>query len=243
MTPPITPLGSRYGIQGALGRSVKRASTASTWWDLNGTITSCVLAYQAKGAASYAASKVNLANPGTYDLVVGNVGLDPIWDSAAGWTGGGTFGNSRYLKTGYATNTINAQSLIVRFAGRNSATIFGSAFGHYGSDTEFGGAIIFTTDTSVGQFGRATGRYIADTADSGVYAVTKIYGNWGTGMSYYFRNGSLDATFNNGAAFAITPYVFAALYSTNMHILACAYYDSTLNAQNVADLTAAMNAL
>ena len=65
---PITALGSRYGIQGALGRSVKRASSASTWWDLGGTITSCVAAYQPKGAADLAASYVNLANPGTYDL-------------------------------------------------------------------------------------------------------------------------------------------------------------------------------
>lgn len=58
---PITALGSRYGIQGALGRSVKRASGGGGWWDLNGTITGCVAAYQPKGAASYAASKVNLA--------------------------------------------------------------------------------------------------------------------------------------------------------------------------------------
>lgn len=31
MTPPITALGSRYGIQGALGRSVKRASTSVSY--------------------------------------------------------------------------------------------------------------------------------------------------------------------------------------------------------------------
>jgi hypothetical protein len=34
---PITALGSRYGIQGALGRSVKRAAAGGGWWDLNGT--------------------------------------------------------------------------------------------------------------------------------------------------------------------------------------------------------------
>ena len=84
---PITALGSRYGIQGALGRSVKRASSASTWWDLSGTITSCVAAYQAKGVASYAASKVNLANAGTYDLSEGSA---PTWNSGTGWTFNGT---------------------------------------------------------------------------------------------------------------------------------------------------------
>jgi len=80
---PITALGSRYGIQGALGRSVKRAAGGG-WWDLNGTIKSCVAAYQPVGAADYAASKVNLLNPGTYNLSDGVA--YPDWASATGWT-------------------------------------------------------------------------------------------------------------------------------------------------------------
>ena len=47
-----------------------QAKKAGGWWDLNGTITSCIAAYQPKGAASYAASKVNLANPGTEPPVI-----------------------------------------------------------------------------------------------------------------------------------------------------------------------------
>jgi len=48
------------------------------WW-LAGNINpaNCVAAYQAKGAANLASAKVNLANPGTYDLMAvnGNVGF------------------------------------------------------------------------------------------------------------------------------------------------------------------------
>ncbi len=79
----ISPLGSRYAIGGALGRSVKRASGGG-WWDLNGSLTSCVAAYQPKGAASFAASKINLANPGNYNVyqIYGSQG----WSADNGWT-------------------------------------------------------------------------------------------------------------------------------------------------------------
>lgn len=57
---------------------------ADGWWNLDGAITSCVAAYQAIGAASYAASKVNLFSPGTNDLTEGSA--TPSWSSAVGWT-------------------------------------------------------------------------------------------------------------------------------------------------------------
>jgi hypothetical protein len=81
---PITALGSRYGIQGALGRSVKRAA-ATSWWLAGGISASdCIAAYQPKGAASYAASLININNPGTRNLT--NTGIDPSWDATNGWT-------------------------------------------------------------------------------------------------------------------------------------------------------------
>jgi len=54
-------------------------------WYLSGGIlaSNCVASYQAKGMSSYAASLVNLANPGTYNLTVGNA---PLWSTANGWT-------------------------------------------------------------------------------------------------------------------------------------------------------------
>lgn len=69
-----------------------QAKKAGDWW-LSGGIDpdDCVAAYQPKGAASYAASKVNLANPGTYDI---DSGADPDWDASYGWNFNGT---SHYL--------------------------------------------------------------------------------------------------------------------------------------------------
>lgn len=70
------------------GMTVRESGVAvatSNWWEVPGK--TCVAAYQPKGAASYAASKVNLANPGTYDCTAPGAG--PSFDTAVGWTFGG----------------------------------------------------------------------------------------------------------------------------------------------------------
>lgn len=65
---------------------------AADWWVVPGK--TCVAAYQPIGAASLAASYVNLANPGTYDAAPG---VAPTWASATGWTFNGS---TQYLTTG-----------------------------------------------------------------------------------------------------------------------------------------------
>ncbi len=121
----ITPLGSRYGIS-PLGRSVRRAE-AGGWWDLNGTITGCIGAWQGKGAASAAASYVNLAQPGTYNL--SNGATYPTWDASYGWS----FSTTKLLLTGINIDGSNkAYSCIVRFSDLSGSeditavSIFGS---------------------------------------------------------------------------------------------------------------------
>lgn len=67
-----------------LGISVRESGVAVAgvnWWEVPGK--TCVAAYQPKGAASYAASKTNLANPGTYDAA--NGAAYPHWDATNGW--------------------------------------------------------------------------------------------------------------------------------------------------------------
>ena len=68
----------------------------ATPWYLAGGVSAanCIAAYQPIGAASYASSKVNLANPGTYDAVEG---VAPDWDAANGWRFNGT---NDYLNSG-----------------------------------------------------------------------------------------------------------------------------------------------
>jgi predicted GH43/DUF377 family glycosyl hydrolase len=75
--------------------------TLFSWWLQGGLTASDVLgAYKAIGVASKTASKVNLNNPGTGDLVeVGNL----TWDSLTGWAG---FLATKYLITpNYKTRT------------------------------------------------------------------------------------------------------------------------------------------
>lgn len=78
-------------------------------WYLSGGIAAanCVGAYQAKGAASLAASYVNLANPGTNDLTVGDA---PAWDTSYGWD----FTGSKYLQTGLQP-TPSVWTMLVQF--------------------------------------------------------------------------------------------------------------------------------
>jgi hypothetical protein len=74
-------------IYGGKGRFVPSIGGGAfpKWW-LSGSIpaANCIAAYAPKGAASYAASKVNLANPGTYNATDGT--NYPTWDTAVGWT-------------------------------------------------------------------------------------------------------------------------------------------------------------
>jgi len=74
---------SNISQAGRLGSLAKVGAAAESWW-LSGGISAanCIAAYQPKGAASYAASKVNLANPGTYNA---SEGVEPEWDNTEGW--------------------------------------------------------------------------------------------------------------------------------------------------------------
>ena len=94
------------------GVTVRESGVAvaeSNWWEVAGK--TCVAAYQPKGAASYAASKVNLANPGTYDATDGVA--YPTWAAATGWTFNGT---NQFLATGGITHVSGAWSHIIRIA-------------------------------------------------------------------------------------------------------------------------------
>ena len=67
-------------------------------WYLAGGVPAgaCVAAFRARGASDYAASKINLANPGYYDCVDG--AAYPSWDSVNGWTFASA--SSQYLQVG-----------------------------------------------------------------------------------------------------------------------------------------------
>lgn len=126
-----SPLGSRYAIGGALGRSIKRAAAAGGWW-LSGGIAAAtrIAAYQPKGAADIAASYVNLASPGTYNATPGTA---PSFNTSTGWSFAAA--SSQYLLTGVTPENDQTWSMIIRFANCNTngqALAGGMTDGSYG---------------------------------------------------------------------------------------------------------------
>lgn len=89
-----------------------QSSAAAVPWYLSGGIAAanCIVAYQPKGAASLAASYVNLANPGTYNAEPGSA---PSFDTTIGWT----FTTSTWLQANSSgtINFANDLSIIFRF--------------------------------------------------------------------------------------------------------------------------------
>ncbi len=85
------------------------APPAANWWEAGGAPTP-VAVYQPKGAASQAASYVNLVNPGTYDAAPG---VAPSWSSGTGWAWNGS---TQYLTTGIVPVVDRTWSAIVRFS-------------------------------------------------------------------------------------------------------------------------------
>jgi hypothetical protein len=104
------------------------AGGATPWYLAGGvSASSCVAAYQPKGAASLAASYNNLANS-SYALTVG---ATVPWDSTNGWK----FNETGYLKTGIIPT--NNWSMIVAFTNvsrlaANSQTLIGASKGTTG---------------------------------------------------------------------------------------------------------------
>lgn len=113
-----------------LPRGVAAAPPATHWWlaPSGGMDTipaaNCIAAYDAKNAASLAASYDNLAAPGnglldgTYDCALG---VAPNWANGTGWTGTGT----QWLNTNVIPT--NQYSIIVRFFGITSNHIMGGS--------------------------------------------------------------------------------------------------------------------
>jgi len=103
------------GIMDVRVRAPASAAVAG-WWEVAGK--TCVAAYQPKGAASLAASYVNLAQPGVNDAAPGNA---PTFATATGWTF--VAANSQYLTTGIVQPGSTSWSTFVRFSGSDGVLV------------------------------------------------------------------------------------------------------------------------
>jgi hypothetical protein len=201
-------------------------AAAANWWD---DLTDVVAVYQPIGAASLAASYVNLVNPGTFDAAPG---VAPTHSAAAGWTFNGT---TQYLTTGVVPT--NAYSMVIRIS--NGA----------GGDLVFR-AIAATNNTSGVRFGlwnsnRDAVAYINNSAtsvfpfmSSGVLAIAGLQG---------YRNGMPEGSPTSGIvgntdAIEIGRPAIDSFYFLG-NIAAVAICSSTQSAAQIAAVSAAMAAL
>lgn len=209
-------------------------SGAVDWW-LAGGASGCLVAYQPKGAASLAASYVNLANPGTLDAVEG---VAPTFDAGTGWTFNGT---DQYLYTGVIP-VAQDYSMLARFV-VNAATpsSVGSpvlAYTYVHPATYIFGWQTGWNNATVSSHGNVTFSSVV-AGSSGVYAVA--------GLVAYKDGAEIGTMASSGAS--VTSQIaigrrgtLAAAYS-NMTLAALVIYDNTLSAGEVAAVSAAMAAL
>lgn len=203
-------------------------------WYLAGAVpaVNCKIAYKPIGAASYAASKVNLINPGTNDAVDG--AAFPTWNSATGWTFDGL--TSKILTTGWVPPNQVTRSAIVRISGAATDAANRFIFSSRNSGLIFG--IKNTDTTSKATFYNGSGTQITHTTNvaSGVLAIAGLDGyidavDVGNIAAGTYDMGSAGLEFGR-----IT--TGGQLFSGN--ILAFSGYDITPTPTQVSEISAAM---
>lgn len=214
------------------------AGAGGGWWDLNGTISSCIAAYQPKGAASYAASKVNLANAGTYDLTDGTA--YPDWDTSTGWKGDGAASNGKCL-----ISTIKPSSdwtLIARYSSAQASNDCLLGFQDYSGGYRYYGLWFYHVAPTQRWCYGLIGTYIYGQAatSSGVMAQA--------GLKAYLNGTEVGDIPSGGAVSSTLPIIILASkasgdYGCAAYMQACAIYNTTLTSTQIGNLTTAMAAL
>ena len=225
---PITALGSRYGIQGALGRSVKRTAAGGGWWDLNGTITSCIAAYQGTNVASKAASLVNLANSSSYNLTeAGTV----TWDSD-GW---GFPTSSDGFATGLPDLTPSSTTIIARIDPNGTGPS--------------GYQLVYCSGTNLTMYYDHTGKkqkikWAGNTTYQD-FTITRADHTFALAGYTAYYNGSSAGSLNTGFTSAMSSVNLGRQYtiSDTTRLKAIAFYSAELTSTNIGNLTTAMAAL
>lgn len=220
-----------------VAQTLRPAPPAGGWWDVAGE--TCVAAYQAKGAASQAASYVNLTGDDTYDITAPSA---PTWDTSTGWSFNGT-GNR--LMTGVTVETNQVWTMIVRFDNQRASSATSNvvagclrASGYY--------FFIDVFHPSGRNYGNGNQKFkVGGDSVSGA-AVMAVAGRTG------YHNGSAEATIDAGTGGTVsTPIAIGCRFDNSTTptsyflgtVQAVAIYSTTLDATQIANLTTAMNAL
>lgn len=218
------------------------AAVASGGWWLSGGIApaNCIAAYQAKGAASYAGSKSNLANPGTYDLTEGSA---PGWDATNGWDF--VYTNGNYLITSSAIPVTGTWSIMARFSGAllngNANCIICSA--HYNTAG-------YRISPIMGVWTREISYAGAYNRGSRLYDSSHVWGF--AGNKEYLDGSQSGAVFTDTIPTQVANRVFVVAgsnydgnvaFKSTIKIQALVVHNITLTDTQVGLLTTAMNAL
>jgi hypothetical protein len=204
------------------------------WWLAGGIPrTTCLAAYQPKGASSLAGSYTNLATPGINNAAPG---VAPTWDVVNGWKFNGS---SQYLKTGVIPSTNH--SLIVLFSNCIIATaVLTGNYTDIPAQATF--EIMTNYSSKVWYFaGGYIGKSASPTMTNGTLAIA--------GLNFY-RNGILDATQSApGTIPAHELYIGArnnkdttVTLFNSVYVQAAAFYSIDITSY-IAALNAAINAL
>lgn len=220
------------GFRYATGRLYKQRVAGGGWWDLDGAISGCIAAYQPIGAASYAASKVNLANPGTYDATEGDA---PSWTVDNGWDFDAA---NDYLDTGITPENDQTWSMIIRFDQATTGNLW--IAGVYETTTAGFGIKAGNLAQTYTQFYNGQRLEVLGMTNSGVLAIAG---------SNAFKDGSDVGDIGSGGGSITNQIAIGGVYSVGViaalfdgRIQATAIYDIDISAY-VSDLTTAMNAL
>ena len=233
-------MAGRLSLLGA-GKQTVSAGTSAEWWSANVVpIDNCLAAYQAKGAASYAASKVNLVNPATYGLTDGS--YYPTWGDS-GWAFVSNSSWCRHLVT--TLTPTSSWTIIARYSGN-----VGAKESHIiGTKSDDGKMFSMAPRSQLvnykNNFFQATATANDSTnTDLGVIALAGVYG---------YHNGVLKVTLSDTQSVTYQYPFFIGTYNNMGTMLAntgvesvveaVAFYNATLTGTQIAALTSAMNAL
>lgn len=229
-------------------------TAGGAWWNLFGAIplANCVGAYAAKGAASYAASKLNLATPGINDLADGTA--FPTWDATDGWTF--TAASSQYLQIASGIITAMPITFVCLFNPVGVATAY--SLMSIGNTANSHRRVLFANGAVGGDPIQAattgTGGSTSANSTAGFTA-----GNWFVGAGVFTSTTSRDAyisgankgsnTTSNGFTGTPNLTLIGARYQTTPgafldgKIRACAFYNTNLSDAQILALSTAMAAL
>lgn len=220
----------------AMSGNLTAQNYTNAWWAAGGCAATAHACYRAIGAASFAASKVNLVSGGTHDLE--NGAAYPTWASGTGWSFVRT--SSQYLASDFVIAT--GDSIFVRIAnaatgasyygcvvgGRNNADSNGIGINPYYGSSQ----VNFTNGNSVANAPHMVNGNLGIVATNGykdgVSVVTLAGGHTNTTIAAYV--GCLN---DRGTA--------TGFYTGD--ILAVAHYTGALSAGQITAVVAAMAAL